>query len=480
MGAAQRLCLGRIGMLVNMHSEGIKKRAFTSIMLMMAVCACVYFVSIEESTVMESAAVESSVEHQGEISEGEVSEGVHMVATYPHKERQTTATEVADMMQMSSTVDMGKKKNKKVTETALENHGNMQYYGEVSLGTPAKKFKVVFDTGSFIFWVPDAACPDMACRKHNQFKVHQSKSGEILGMKHGMVTQSYIKYGTGSMIGVRAADQVGIWSLKVPATGILVATHERGKVFQLSPFDGVLGFSRKGATVKNKAGKNVYFNLMDSARKQKKVAKNVVSFFLGYRPGHGGGAAVLGGVDKRLYTGKMAYHPVIKGTFGNWAMKLTKLYFKNNPKKNFCPPEGCLAIADTGTSLIVGAGQVTNPLIKAMGIRQDCKNLGKNSDLMFEFPTTDGKSKTYPLKGGDYTLELVVKTFTSTYKKCSPAIKASSDRIPAAYKGHPKMPIVIMGDVFLRRYYAAFDKENPAKPTVGLATANRKIKISRM
>merc|ERR1712224_861810 len=113
MGAAQRLCLGRIGMLVNMHSEGIKKRAFTSIMLMMAVCACVYFVSIEESTVMESAAVESSVEHQGEISEGEVSEGVHMVAIYPHKERQTTATEVADMMQMSSTVDMGKKRTKR-------------------------------------------------------------------------------------------------------------------------------------------------------------------------------------------------------------------------------------------------------------------------------------------------------------------------------------------------------------------------------
>jgi len=448
--------------------------------LMAAVCACVYFVSVEESSVMESAAVQSSVEHQGEISEGEVSKGVHMVAIFPHKERQTTASEVADMMQMAASSTEAKKKATLVHESALENHGNMQYYGEVSLGTPSKKFKVVFDTGSFIFWVPDAACPDLACKKHDQFKVHQSKSGEILGLKNGMVTQAFIKYGTGSMVGVRASDKVGIGSLKVPSTGILVATQERGKVFELSPFDGVLGFSRKGAVVKNKAGKNVYFNLMDSARKQKKVAKNVVSFFLGYTPGHGGGAAVLGGVDKRLYTGKMAYHPVLKGTFGNWAMKLTKLYFKSNPKQNFCPPQGCLAIADTGTSLIVGAGQVTNPLIKAMGIKQDCKNLGKNSDLMFEFPTTDGKSKTYPLTGGDYTLELVVKTFTSTYKKCSPAIKASSDRIPSSYAAHPGMPIVIMGDVFLRRYYAAFDKENPAKPTVGLAVANRKIKINRM
>jgi len=476
VGAPLKSAIGMLGGIMH-SSEGIKKRAFTSLLLMMAVCACVYLVNEEQSAVMESVGVQSSVEHAGVISEGEVSKGVHMVAIFPHQERQTTASEVADMMQMSAT------KGKKATlvhESSLENHGNMQYYGTVSLGTPARKFKVVFDTGSFIFWVPDAACKDSACQKHHTFKVHQSKSGEILGLKNGMVTQAFIKYGTGSMVGVRAADKVGIGSLSVPSTGILVATQERGKVFELSPFDGVLGFSRKGATVKNKAGKNVYFNLMDSARKQKKVAKNVVSFFLGYTPGHGGGAAVLGGVDKRLYTGKMVYHPVIKGSFGNWAMKLTKLYFKNNPKKNFCPPQGCLAIADTGTSLIVGAGQVTNPLIQAMGIKQDCKSLGKNSDLMFEFPTTDGKSKTYPLTGGDYTLELVVKTFTSTYKKCSPAIKASSDRIPSTYAEHPGMPIIIMGDVFLRRYYAAFDKENPAKPKVGLATANRKIKISRV
>lgn len=53
------------------------------------------------------------------------------------------------------------------------------------------------------------------------------------------------------------------------------------------------------------------------------VAKNVVSFFLGFTPGNGGGAAILGGVDPRLYKGKMVYHPVVKGTFGNWALRLT-------------------------------------------------------------------------------------------------------------------------------------------------------------
>jgi hypothetical protein len=439
------------------------------------------------------------MESTATIPEGKVADGVHMVAIFPHKKRQTTATEMEGFAQVSAVADEDedededefseayshdqakgskKAKMKNLHEAALINHGNMQYFGTVQIGTPPEKFKVVFDTGSFVFWVPDAACKDYACKKHHQFKVHSSKSGEILGVKNGVVSLAYIKYGTGSMMGVRASDKIKIGSLEIGHSGILVATKENGKVFQLSPFDGVLGFSRKGGSIKNKEKKDVQFNLMDSAKEQKKVAKNVVSFFLGFTPGNGGGAAILGGVDPRLYKGKMVYHPVVKGTFGNWALRLTKLYFKSNPKKNFCPAKGCLAIADTGTSLIVAAKSVSAPLIQQMGIKQDCSTLGKTDDLMFEFPTVDGKSKAYNLKGGDYTLEMVVKTFTGTFKKCQPAMKVASDRIPSSFGKHQGMPIVIMGDVFLRRYYTAFDRDDPKKAMVGFAEANRAVKIA--
>jgi len=459
--------------------EGNPRRHRVACFLMMAAVSCVLVLNNNENIVRESEA-RDYVSELVEVPEGEVEPGVHMVAIYPHQERVHTANEVeaVGLEQLAATTGA----SPAIHEDELADRGNMQYFGNIQLGTPAKTFKVVFDTGSFILWVPDSVCKGYACQHHNQFAVHDSKSGEILGVKNGVVTMAYIKYGTGSMYGVRASDTVKVGTLVVPHTGVLVATKENGRVFELSPFDGVLGFSRRSAKIKNKQGKSVRFNLMQSARKEGAIAKNIVSFFLGFHPGQGGGAAILGGVDKRLFTGPITYHPVLKGTMGNWAIRMEKLYLKNDPKTNFCgpphAPHGCLAIADTGTSLIVGAGEVAGPLLNKLGIRGDCSNLKQAPDMMMEFPTVGGKgSHTYTLKGGDYTLELVLKTFEGTQKKCQAAFKAASSRIPVSFKGHKDMPIIIMGDVFLRRYYAVFDHEDHAHPRVGFALANQQVKI---
>jgi len=457
----------------------MRRRAGAALLLMAVSIAVVLLVDGETHTITKEAGWEEHPDAVipeeptiAELQGGVVRKGVHMVAIFPREEyRPQTARDVEELgfEQLGATAA-----SPALHELPLEDHSNMQYFGHVEIGTPPKKFKVVFDTGSFVLWVPDGMCSGTACEEHSRFRVKDSSTGDLLEVQNGDVKVAYIQYGTGSMQGVRAQDTVSIGSLQVPRTGVLVATEENGAVFRDSPFDGVLGFSRRDSEVAGVDGSStVHFNLLQSAKAEGQIDKSVVSFFLGYAPGKGGGAAILGGVDDRLYSGAITYHPVLTSTGGNWAFKMNKLYLKSDPSKNYCPDAGCLAIADTGTSLLVAAPAVAAPLLGDLQIASDCSNLKELPDIMMEMEDEGGVSQSYTLSSNDFTLELV----SEDGRRCENALKAASSRIPETFKGHSEMKIVILGDVFLRRYYSVFDNDDPKHPRVGFAPANRKVKV---
>jgi hypothetical protein len=90
----------------------------------------------------------------------------------------------------------------KVITIQLNNYKNEQYYGEIAIGTPPRKYNVIFDTGSNFLWVKGS---------HWKFNYIVSKMIKKQEKSRGK-SFFYIKYGTGSIMGQPMTDSVSIGS----------------------------------------------------------------------------------------------------------------------------------------------------------------------------------------------------------------------------------------------------------------------------
>ncbi|KAG0355949.1 hypothetical protein BGZ54_000904, partial [Gamsiella multidivaricata] len=55
-------------------------------------------------------------------------------------------------------------------------HPDLEYYGSVSVGSPAQVVKLDFDTGSSDIWFPSSTCTTAACKKHTRFNSSKSST----------------------------------------------------------------------------------------------------------------------------------------------------------------------------------------------------------------------------------------------------------------------------------------------------------------
>ncbi len=313
-------------------------------------------------------------------------------------------------------------------------HDDAAYTGQISIGTPARDFTVIFDTGSSDLWVPSALC--RVCGQRAKYNFESSSSYAQDGRRF------QITYMGGPVSGTLVEDTVTFGGYPVHNQTFAQITNPLGlgASFLGGGYDGVFGLGF--ADISASGSTPPFENLLA----QTQLPEPVFAFYLG---GEGPGELTVGGTDPSHYHGQLNWVP-LEEPVGYWAAGLDALRLADQDLKTSAKA----AVIDSGTSLIIGPTADVQKLAEALGATEvehfyqvDCGKMGEMPALDFVMD-----EEAYSLSAEDY----VVQDGNVCILGIQGDEQASSQWI--------------LGDVFLRKFYCAFDYQNKR---VGFALANK-------
>ncbi|KAM8712689.1 hypothetical protein ACLKA7_013081 [Drosophila subpalustris] len=323
-----------------------------------------------------------------------------------------------------------------VRSVPLSNYLDAQYFGPISLGTPAQTFNVIFDTGSANLWVPSESCyHKLACQIHSRYNARRSRTYRANKKRFD------IQYGSGSLAGFLSQDTLRVAGLSVSNQTFAEATDMPGPIFLAAKFDGIFGLAYRSISIQNI--KPPFYALME----KNLLARPVFSVYLNrHASSRQGGYLFLGGSSTRYYRGNFTYVPVTHRAY--WQIKLEKARIG---QLQLCQ-KGCQVIIDTGTSfLAVPYDQATLINESIGGIPAAYGQYSVPCEQVPHLPTLSFSlgGRRFQLKGEDYVFHDIFADRTV----CASAFIAVD--LPS-----PTGPLWILGDVFLGKYYTEFDMGN--------------------
>ena len=307
--------------------------------------------------------------------------------------------------------------------TNLQDMDGTEYYGDVFIGTPPQYFLTIMDTGSSNLWVPSTACTDTAC--NGKHKYNSGASSTYVNNGEPIT----IHYGTGSMKGTLLYDTVTCGGLTVTRQELAGATS-LAAFFTGSPFDGILGLAYQSISADNVP------TWFDNAVTQNGI-QSVFSFYLDSTSGSNSSMLTFGGSDSSYYTGSIQYHNLYLNLGNYYTIVWNSATVGSTSINAGCGSSGCLAIVDSGTSLIVGPTTPISQILSILSINANCNGVTNLPDVTF----TIG-SQSYAIPNSIYVLrEQTIGGATV----CEAGFAGSSGSN------------WIWGDVFIRTWYTVFD-----------------------
>ncbi|CAD6907031.1 unnamed protein product [Tilletia controversa] len=211
------------------------------------------------------------------------------------------------------------------------------YIATIQIGSNQKPFRMLVDSGSADTWVASSTCT--ACgTKHQRLGADASTSFKPSSNKFT------ITYGTGSVSGMLAHDDVYIAGLKLANHTLGVAQQQTRDFTDPSvPFDGLMGLARSELS---NAGTPTPIDALFAAGQ---VSAPVMGYRLGrVADGRNDGEVTFGGVDKLRFSGNLIEVDNISKQ-GFWEAAMGAVTFGGRD----LGLSGRTAILDTGTTLIV-------------------------------------------------------------------------------------------------------------------------------
>ncbi|KAI9027388.1 aspartic peptidase domain-containing protein [Phycomyces nitens] len=210
---------------------------------------------------------------------------------------------------------------------------------DIEIGSPPKKYLLLFDTGSSDTWIPSHDCtPTQGCHSKNGYNPAESSTYNPTSFPLN------ITYGKGSAVGKYFVDQMSVGDLTVPKQLIAYVDSNEGPIATQNAsdgytMDGLFGAGYPGGSIMYQNFGKTFYPFPMSLWHDKLIPEPVFSVYVGNgNKTEWSGEVIFGGTDLSKTSGKMVYTNVIpySGTdvsgsiYTRWRAGIQGFTFKNS------------------------------------------------------------------------------------------------------------------------------------------------------
>lgn len=341
------------------------------------------------------------------------------------------------------------------------------YVGEVFVGTPPRKFRLVLDTGSGNTVLPQSGCFSLGCLSKQHYSVGASTSSRsiISDLKDkypgGMI---YIKYGDGDLSGSFVRDIICLAENQTQCTDLdMVQSHRMStNPFALFPVDGVLGLGLASLSL------NTSFSFVHQMMNQHPGMKRLLSVYLSHD--RCGNLITFGGYDETRADGPPQWVDVVQKELGYWQVSARSLEI-SGVAQDYCNDGECRVVTDLGSTLIVVPTDVNKLVQDTIARLVPVELYNDEFDCLTYIPETHN----IKLDLGEFSISLPPKEFMNpkplrrTYSNGTLRHVCTTRIHHIDFPPPLKKKTFIFGHPLLRTYYTVYDWE---RGRIGLARTN--------